>query len=124
MSQRVVKCEKRTLRDSSPTFYHLCRHLKKPDGTFRSFPFILLREFTRLRVQRTKWGYRDADPRRHFAVGVVGTVTQIAVPTILIPSLLHDFRTGSENIKLRHVTRYMCTNSRARKARSLVRDTL
>lgn len=70
----------------------------------------------------TKRGYRDATrrtPRRRFAVGVVGTVTpQIAAPTervlVPVPSLFLNFRTSSENIELRRVTRYMCTNSRAR----------
>lgn len=118
MPRRVVKCEKRAPRDFSPTFYHLCHHSKKPDGSPRSLPSTLTPGIYTTKSATTRNGVTGTrTPRRRFAVGVVGTVTpQIAASAIPLRSvsLFLNFRTGSENIELRRVTRYMCTNNRAR----------
>lgn len=116
MQRRVVKCEKRAPRNfRAQRFITFVATRKSRMELLRSHPaFYPTPGTTESATHKT--GLQGRGPPASDSLwGLLETVTpQIAALAIPVPFLFFNFRTGSENIELRHVTRYMCTNSRAR----------
>lgn len=118
MPRRVVKCEKQAPRDfRAQRFITFVATQKDRMEFLRSHPaFHPAPGIYTTKSATHKMGLQERGPPAGDSLwGLLETVTpQIAAPVIPVPFLLLNFRTGSENIELRRVTRYMCTNSRAR----------